>query len=371
MTKQIDFENLSPQQKIGQLFFIGLPGIEIDEQTKNLLETISPGGICLFSRNIKTAAQTRKLLDDVREILPAEPLLALDQEGGLVDRLRRVVTPMPSVKNVTEKGNSECVERLASITAEIVRILGFNLNFAPVVDIIDEQREKFVNGLYSRGFGKSNETVVNLAGLYLDELQKGGVLGTIKHFPGYGATEVDSHEELPKVNLTNEQLAEKDLVPYKEFFNSKDVNAVMVGHAAYPKTSFQETDADGKFLPSSLSYNFVSKLLREELGYKNLVLTDDLEMGAIVKNYGMGEASKMAFKAGNDQLLICANVDQMFEAFEAVSKAVETGEISFERIEESLERIKNVKSKLSPPLDFDENRISQISAEIKHLIGMC
>lgn len=371
MTKQIDFENLSSKQKIGQLFFIGLPGTEIDEQTKNLLETISPGGICLFSRNIKTAAQTRKLLDDVREILPAEPLLALDQEGGLVDRLRRIVTPMPSVKAITEKGKTECVERLAAITAEIIRILGFNLNFAPVVDIIDEQREKFVNGLYSRGFGKSKETVVKLAGLYLDELQNGGILGTIKHFPGYGATEVDSHEELPQVNLTNEQLSENDLVPYKEFFNTKNVNAVMVGHAAYPKTDFQERDGDGNFLPSSLSYNFVSKLLREELNYKNLVLTDDLEMGAIIKNYGMGEASKMAFKAGNDQLLICANVDQMLEAFEAVSKAAETGEISFQRIEESLERIKNVKSKLSPPLDFDENRISQISDEIKQLAGMC
>lgn len=371
MTKQIDFENLSPKQKIGQLFFIGLPGTEIDEKTKNLLETISPGGICLFSRNIKTAAQTRKLLDDVRKSLPAEPFLALDQEGGLVDRLRRIVAPMPSVKTITEKGKTVCVERLASVTAEIIRILGFNLNFAPVVDIIDEQREKFVNGLYSRGFGKSKESVVGLAGIYLDELQNGGVLGTIKHFPGYGATEVDSHEELPQVNLTNEQLAENDLVPYKEFFKTKDVNAVMVGHAAYPKTGFQEKDADGNFLPSSLSYNFISKLLRDELGYKNLVLTDDLEMGAIVKNYGMGEASKMALKAGNDQLLICANVDQMFEAFEAVNRAVESGEISFERIEESLERIKTAKSKLSAPLGFDENRISQISAEIKHLAEMC
>lgn len=371
MTKQINFEKLSPKQKIGQLFFIGLPGTEIDEQTKNLLETISPGGICFFSRNIKIAAQTRKLLDDVREILPVEPFLALDQEGGLVDRLRRIVTPLPSVKNVTEKGKTECVERLASITAEIIRILGFNLNFAPVVDIIDEQREKFVNGLYSRGFGKSVEDVVKLAGIYLDEMQNGGVIGTIKHFPGYGATEVDSHEELPQVNLTSEQLAEKDLIPYKEFFKTKDVSAVMVGHAAYPKTDFQERDENGNFLPSSLSYNFVSKLLREELNYKNLLLTDDLEMGAIIKNYGMGEASKMALKAGNDQLLICANIDQMVEAFEAVNKSVESGEISFERIEESLERIKNVKSKLSPPLDFDENRISQISDEIKHLIEMC
>ncbi len=242
MTNSINFENLSPEQKTGQLFFIGLPTAEIDVQTRKLLETIQPGGICLFSRNIKTASQTRKLLDDAREILPVEPFLALDQEGGLVDRLRRIITPMPSVKTITENKNPECVRKLAGITAEIVRILGFNMNFAPVVDVIDESREKFVNGLYSRGFGKSKEDVVNLAGIYLDELQKSGCLGTIKHFPGYGATEVDSHEELPQVNLTKNELFENDLFPYQNLLKERDVKAVMVGHAAYPQIDLQETD---------------------------------------------------------------------------------------------------------------------------------
>jgi beta-N-acetylhexosaminidase len=371
MTNTNNFENLSPKQKTGQLFFIGLPAAEIDEQTAKLLETIQPGGICLFSRNIKTAGQTRKLLDDVRKILPVEPFLALDQEGGLVDRLRRVVEPMPSVKTITDKGNPEFVKKLAGITAEIVRILGFNMNFAPVVDVIDETREKLVNGLYSRGFGKSKEDVVNLGGIYLETLQNGGCFGTIKHFPGYGATEVDSHEELPQVNLTKAELFENDLYPYQNFLKDKDVKAVMVGHAAYPQVDLQETDANGRFLPSSLSYNFITKLLRRDLGFQNLVLTDDLEMGAIIKNYGIGEAAKMAVKAGNDFLLICANTDAMYQAFEAVQTAIETGEISQERIEESLTRIAKIKSELSPPLDFDENRIEEISLEIKQLIEMC
>ncbi len=371
MTKPINFGNLSLKQKIGQLFFIGLPGTGLDEQTRKLLETIQPGGICLFSRNIRTAAQTRKLLDDVRESLPVEPFLSLDQEGGLVDRLRRIVTPMPSVKAITEKGNPELTRRHAELTAEIIRILGFNMNFAPVVDIIDERREKFVNGLYSRGFGKSKEDVINLAGLYFDTLQKSGCLGTIKHFPGYGATETDSHEELPQVNLTTEQLFENDLLPYQTFFAEKDVYAVMVGHAAYPQVGLQETNAQGKFLPSSLSKNFILKLLRGDFEYENLILTDDLEMGAILKNYGIGEAAKMAINAGNDCLLICANVDAMNEAFEKVQTAVEIGEISHERIQESLNRIAKIKLKLSPPLDFDENRISEISDEIKKLTGMC
>ncbi len=371
MTKQINFETLSPKQKIGQLFFIGLPGTEVDEKTRQLLDEISPGGICLFSRNIKAASETRKLLDDVRDILPVEPFLALDQEGGLVDRLRRIVTPMTSVKNLTADGNSQCVEKLGEITAELVRILGFNLNFAPVVDVIDEQREKFVNGLYSRGFGKSKEDVVNFAGKYLDALQKGGCLGTIKHFPGYGATEVDSHEELPKVNLTLEELIENDIVPYRKFIDENKVFAVMVGHAAYPQIEFQETDKNGDFLPSSLSKNFITKLLRGDLNFQNLVITDDLEMGAIVKNYGMGEAAKMALKAGNDQLLICADTDAMTEAFAAVNSAYESGDISIERIEESLARVAKIKSELSPPLEFRQERIEEISEEIKKLNGMC
>ncbi|MEO6589106.1 MAG: glycoside hydrolase family 3 N-terminal domain-containing protein [Pyrinomonadaceae bacterium] len=371
MIKQINFETLSLQQRIGQLFFIGLPGTIVDDKTRELLDHISPGGICLFTRNIKSANQTRELLDEVRKILPVEPFLALDQEGGLVDRLRRIVTPMAAVKNLTAKGDSLCVEKLAELTGEIVRILGFNLNFAPVVDVIDEKREKFVNGLYSRGFGKNTSDVVNLAGRYLAKLQATGCLGTIKHFPGYGATEVDSHEELPKVNLTLEELLQKDLVPYQKFFAENNVFCVMVGHAAYPRTDLQETDDKGNYLPSSLSRNFINKLLRDRFNYQNLVITDDLEMGAIIKNYGMGEAAKMALKAGNDQLLICASTDAMTEAFDAVCKAVEAGEISLNRIEKSLERIERIKSKLSPPLEFNEIRIGEISVEIKKMNDMC
>ena len=371
MTTQINFERLTLNQKIGQLFFIGLPGTEIDRKTDELLKKISPGGVCLFSRNIKTAGQTRELLNNLREVLPVEPFISLDQEGGLVDRLRRVVTPMPSAQMFTEKGNSEIVEKMAEITAEVIRILGFNMNFAPVVDVIDDERSEFVNGLYSRAFGKSKEDVARLASHYLKTLQSSGCIGTIKHFPGYGATETDSHEELPIVNLSKQQLFEIDLFPYFEFFKSQPVFAVMVGHAAYPSIDLQEKDGQGRFLPSSLSGNFVTSLLRNEMGYQNLVLTDDLEMGAIMKNYGIGEASKMALKAGNDFLLICADTERMAEAFDAVKEAVERDEISESRINESLERISKVKSRLQPPLPFDETRLRQLSDDVKNLFEMC
>ncbi len=371
MTTQITLDNLTLRQKIGQLFFIGLPGTEIDKTSFDLLETISPGGICLFSRNIKTAAQTRRLLDNLLEVLPIKPFLSLDQEGGLVDRLRRIITPMPAARDFTAKGNLETAAKMAEITGEIVRILGFNMNFAPVVDVIDVQRNKFINGLYSRGFGASKEDVARLTLRYIETLQNKGCIAVIKHFPGYGATETDSHEQLPTVNLTKEQLFEIDLFPYFELLKTADIYAVMVGHAAYPLVDLQEKDSKDRLLPSSLSHNFVTSLLRTGMKFENLILTDDLEMGAIMENYGIGEAAKMALKAGNDFLLICADIDRMLEAFEAVCRAAETGEISESRINASLKRIARIKNLLPPPVSFDENRLRELSEEVKILNDLC
>jgi beta-N-acetylhexosaminidase len=356
--------SLPLEQKIGQLFFIGLAGTQIDEPARELLEEISPAGVCLFARNIREAAQTRQLLDDVHAFLPVSPFLSLDQEGGLVDRLRRVVEPMPSANLLK---TSEQGETLARITAEAVRILGFNMNFAPVVDVIDEDRAKHVNGLFSRTFGTTKEEVFEFARKYLKTLQENGVIGSIKHFPGLGATEVDSHEELPVVKLKNKEFDLLDLYPYKEFFKAGEVHAVMCAHAAFPNLDLQERDQNGKLLPSSLSFNFTTKLLREHLGFDGLALTDDLEMGAILKNYGIGEACKMAVKAGQDLLLICNDANAIREGFSAVLSAVKSGEIEETRVNNSLQRIASVKNLMQSPLDFDKDRLGELSNEISDL----
>ncbi|MEP6903849.1 MAG: glycoside hydrolase family 3 N-terminal domain-containing protein [Actinomycetota bacterium] len=356
--------SLPLEQKIGQLFFIGLAGHEVDETARYLLKEISPGGVCLFARNIREAGQTRRLLDDICKDSTLAPFLSLDQEGGLVDRLRRIVEPMPAVNLLK---TTDQVKTLAEITAETVRILGFNMNFAPVVDVINKTRTKFVNGLYSRTFGQSKEEVFEFSNVYLETLQKNGVLGSIKHFPGLGATEVDSHEELPCVNFKNEEFKSIDLYPYKEFFKAPEVHAVMIGHAAFPNLDLQERDRNGKLLPSSLSFNFTTKLLREHLGFDGLALTDDLEMGAILKNYGIGEACKMAIKAGQDLLLICNDSNAIREGFYAVLEAVNLGEIAESRINNSLQRIAVVKNLIKSPLDFDKNRLDELSKEIADL----
>ena len=356
--------SLPLEQKIGQLFFIGLPGSDFDETSSDLLKTVSPGGVCLFARNIRKAEQTRNLLDNLRDKLPVEPFLSLDQEGGLVDRLRRIIEPMPAANSFNE---TQEVAEFASTCAEIIRILGFNMNFAPVVDVIDEQRAQSNNGLFSRAFGDSKEKTTELATAYLTNLEKKGCLGCLKHFPGLGASKVDSHEELPQVELSDEELFEIDLFPYSQILKSAKPSAVMIAHASYPHSRFQERDRHGNFLPSSLSFNFTTKILRDELNFTGISITDDLEMGAILKNYGMGEACKMAIQAGADMLAICAEPENILKGFRAVSEAVKTGEIAESRIDQSLERITRVKNLLKSPFTFDENRLRELSDKIVEL----
>ena len=356
--------SLSIEEKIGQLFFIGIPGPQLDEATGDLLDRIQPGGVCLFARNIRERQQTRDLLDGVRDRLVLEPLLSVDQEGGLVDRLRRVMTPMPAADKIK---SIEDAATLGSIIGEALRILGFNMNFAPVLDIIDSERGRFSNGLHSRAFGMARDEAVDLASAFLEEMQSHGCLGCLKHFPGLGASEVDSHKELPTVSVSESAFRETDVYPYTRLLSSHDVKAVMVAHAAYPNVGLQEHDQSGKLLPSSLSPAIISKLLRGDLGFGGLVLTDDLEMGAIVENYGIGDACKMAIKAGADMLAICASGEAIAEGYEAISHAAESGEISESRIDESIARIGSLKSSIETPLPFDNDRLDALSDSIAEL----
>jgi beta-N-acetylhexosaminidase len=356
--------NLTLEQKVGQLFFIGVQGPAIDHQTEKLLDQISPGGVCLFARNIREASQTRELLDAIHERSAVKPFLSLDQEGGLVDRLRRIITPMPAVNLFRD---ADTAGRFGSIVAEVVRIIGFNMDFAPVVDVIDKKRETVTNGLFSRAFGTSAEEAAQFAGAFLENLQNGGCLGCVKHFPGLGASEVDSHEELPRVLITEDELGGTDLVPYQRLFERNLIHCVMVAHALFPNVGLQEDAQNGKLLPSSLSRRIIDGLLRAKLQFDGLVITDDLEMGAIVKNFGIGDACITAITAGADMLAICADPDRIREGYEAVLKAVESSELKRERLDKSLQRIAAAKSLLNEPLPFDSQRLAELSDSVARL----
>ena len=353
--------NLSLDEKIGQLFFIGISGGHIDGSTQTLLEEVKPGGVCLFARNIKDAGQTRRLTDDLRTLSPIVPLISIDQEGGLVDRLRRLLGPFPAAAKL--KTRLEAVE-LAEMITSALRMLGFNMNFAPVVDVVDEQRSAYTNGLHSRAFGSSAQEAAELAGSFLTQQQSGGVVGCLKHFPGLGASQVDSHEELPVVDIASADLHSVDLLPYRSLLAQRKVDAIMIAHAAYPRFELQEKGQDGKLLPSSLSSNIVSKLLRNELGFDGLVLTDDLEMGAILRNYSVGEASLMAIMAGNDMVSICAGIDSIRAAHAELSSAASDGRLPVEVIDAAVGRILELKKSVTNPVDLDVDRIAAISQRI-------
>jgi beta-N-acetylhexosaminidase len=361
--------SLPREQQIGQFLFIGLPGTELDADTRALVSEVKPGGVIIFGRNVASPEQLRSLLDGVRELVPTPPLFGIDQEGGLVDRLRRIFTPMPSARTIRQHGDLAAARALGRITGETLRMLGFNINFAPVMSIMTDDRDLLSNGLYSRSYGRSPGEVLGYTTVYMRGLQGAGCVGCLKHFPGIGAGEVDSHEEMPVVRLSHDDLIAQDLAPYIELFQRRDdrVRCVMVSHGGFPNIDIREEVTGGLLEPASLNYNIVTTLLREELGYKHLVITDDLEMGAIARHYEIGDAVVRAALAGEDMLLICASPDKIRRGYEALLEASENGRLPEDRIRQSLLRIARTKSIVEPPLPLDLERFQFLSDSINKL----
>jgi beta-N-acetylhexosaminidase len=356
------------EQQIGQIFFIGLPGTEIDQETRELIEEVKPGGIIIFGRNVESPQQLRKLMDEARSLVPTTALGGIDQEGGLVDRLRQIFTPMPSARAIRQHGDLAGARRLGRVTGEVLRMLGFDLNFAPVMSIITEARSQLTNGLYSRSFGRSPGEVLGYTTVYMRGLQGTGCLGCLKHFPGIGAGEVDSHIEMPLVPLTRDDLMSQDLAPYIELFQRADdrVRVVMVSHGGFPNIDIKKGTTGGLITPASINPNIIN-LLRQELGYKHLVVTDDLEMGAIAKHCTIEDATVRAFNAGEDMLLICATPETIRRGYQALLQAARDKKISEKRIQASLKRISDTKALAQPPTPLDLDKLKRLGDEINEL----
>jgi beta-N-acetylhexosaminidase len=361
--------SLPLEQQIGQFLFIGLPGTQLDDDTRDLVKEVQPGGVIIFGRNVAGAEQLRTLLDSVRDLVPTPPLFGVDQEGGLVDRLRKIFTPMPSARTIRQHGDLAAARSLGRVTGEVLRMLGFNLNFAPVMSIMTDDRDLLSNGLYSRSYGRSPGEVLGYTTVYMRGLQGTGLLGCLKHFPGIGAGEVDSHEEMPIVKLSHDDLIAQDLAPYIELFQRRDdrVRCVMVSHGGFPNINIREATTGGLLEPASLNYAIVTELLREELGYQHLVVTDDLEMGAISRHYEIEDAVVRAFNAGEDMLLICADPKKIRRGYRSLLSAAKENGISSDRIRSSLKRIAATKAIAAPPLPLDLERFQALSTEINEL----
>jgi beta-N-acetylhexosaminidase len=332
---------------LGQLILTGVPGYELDSESAALFRRIQPGGFILFGRNIQSASQLRKLIDDLRDLSDIEPIITIDQEGGRVSRLRLIGNEPPNAQQLRDRGDVSLVRRHGDITGRLLRLFGFNLDLCPVLDIsFDDDAD---NSLRGRCYGKTVEQVISLAGAFNDGMRGQGILSCGKHFPGYSAATIDAHHDLPKIERSRTELEQEELAVFRQFVST--VDSMMICHGWYP--AFNPAKR-----PASLSRGIVTGLLREEFGYKGLIMTDDLDMGAILNEYGLDETIRLAIEAGNDWVMICHRVAAIAEVHSTLSKLSPT------EIDRALENVARTKTKLSPPHSFSEAKFQEIDREI-------
>lgn len=306
---------------------LGLPGTQLDSASAERLERIAPAGVILFARNLDSPQQTIELLAEVGRRLPHPPLFAIDQEGGAVSRIKPWIGATPTAVEFAARG-AESATQFGLQTGAALAALGFNVDFAPVVDLCQPD---LPNGIGSRSFSAKPATTVEIAGAFLEGLQRAGVAGCLKHFPGLGDTRVDSHKELPTVRRTEEQLIAHDLEPFRQLH--RQAASVMVGHGHY-------VAIDGEHpLPASCSKRVVQGWLRERVGFDGLAVSDDMEMGAVRPLDIDGAAAEMAIDAGLDLLLYCDAPEPAEAAHRRLLRCVEGSEPFSQRIREAAARV--------------------------------
>ena len=331
----------------GQLIMTGVPGKELDPKTAELFKRVQPGAFILFGRNIASASQLRKLIDDLRDLSDVEPIITIDQEGGRVSRLRLIGSEPPNAQQLRDKDDVGLIRRHGEITGRLLRLFGFNLDLCPVLDIsFDDQAD---NSLRGRCYGKTVNQVVRNAGAFNDAMREQGIASCGKHFPGYSAAASDAHYELPRIDRTREQLEEAELAVFRQF--SARVDSMMICHGWYPCFEPQRT-------PATLSRRIVTDLLRSDLGFDGLIMTDDLDMGAILNGYRLEDTIRLAIDAGNDVAMICHRIPEV----ENVHRILTT--LPSAQIERALESVTQFKKKLKPADQFSEAAFRSIDNEI-------
>jgi beta-N-acetylhexosaminidase len=369
----------SIKRKAGRVLFVGFAGTRLDRRTRQFFNEVQPGGVVLFGRNIESAEQVALLTAQIRDAVDHPVLIGVDQEGGLVDRFREICTPAPSAKAIRNAGPTDLAKKFGALSARALRLLGFNINFAPVLDLAGDNKD---NGLRGRTFGVTPSAVSRLAGAYLDGLQGGRIVGCGKHFPGLGGSTVDSHRRLPVVKHSWEEIFERDLVPFMDLMFHRPgerLHSVMVSHAAFPEVSeflqawFRRTGQLPPLeslhqLPATISGNVVMRLLRQALKFDGLVITDDMEMGAVVQTLSVAEASLRAVEAGSDMILICEQAANFVAARDAIVAAVEKGQLPIESLEQAGRRIDRVLDVAGEYEPFDPTEFEMVSHDIGELM---
>lgn len=328
--------NMSDADKVGQLLMIGIHGKTLNDDAKFMLNEYRVGGIILFDRNMESKDQVKSLIADINKTgknAGLTPLfIGIDQEGGAVARMEDQLIKVPPAEELGKEPIEQAVS-LAKQSGTELKDLGFNINFAPVADL----------GLtYGRSFSTNPDDVVRYASAVGKAYDEAGLWYSYKHFPGIGKTDVDLHADTSVVPVSKETLLNEDTKVFVDLIKQSKPNtyAIMVSHAMYP-----QIDAEH---PSSLSKAIITDWLRKDMGYNGVVVTDDMDMGALAKHYTFGDMAVQSILAGSDILLVCHEYEHMQEAYNGLMKAVKDGRISKERLDESVKRILLMKmSKIS------------------------
>ena len=328
--------NMSDADKVGQLLMIGIHGKTLNDDAKFMLNEYRVGGIILFDRNMESKDQVKSLITDINKNGKSAGLtplfIGIDQEGGAVARMEDQLIKVPPAEELGKEPIEQAVS-LAKQSGTELKDLGFNINFAPVADL----------GLtYGRSFSTNPDDVVRYASAVGKAYDEAGLWYSYKHFPGIGKTDVDLHADTSVVPVSKETLLNEDTKVFVDLIKQSKPNtyAIMVSHAMYP-----QIDADH---PSSLSKAIITDWLRKDMGYNGVVVTDDMDMGALAKHYTFGDMAVQSILAGSDILLVCHEYEHMQEAYNGLMKAVKDGRISKERLDKSVKRILLMKmSKIS------------------------
>ncbi len=332
---------------LGQLILTGVPGKTLDAKTAELFQRVQPGGFILFGRNIASAAQLRKLIDDLRDLSEVEPVITIDQEGGRVSRLRLIGNEPPNAQQLRDQGDIDFIRRHGNITGRLLRVFGFNLDLCPVLDIsFDDNAD---NSLRGRCYGKTVEQVVRNAMAFNQAMREQGITSCGKHFPGYSAAKSDAHYELPRIDRTRDELERDELAVFRQTVGQ--IDSMMICHGWYPCFEPEKT-------PASLSRRIITGLLRDEMHFEGLIMTDDLDMGAILNEHGLEDTIRLAIEAGNDWLMICHRVPEIENVFKILK------DLPSRQTDRALESVARFKKKLSPPTEFSDEAFRKIDSEI-------
>ncbi|MBC8078800.1 MAG: beta-N-acetylhexosaminidase [Gorillibacterium sp.] len=327
---------LTLKEKIGQLVLVGMEGTIAGEDDRNLIQSRKVGGIIFFKPNLINKGQTVKLINDLKQLNLNNPIplwLSVDEEGGRVTRLPAEFAKLPTSQSIGLVNNLSYSRQVGSLIGQELHSVGMNMDFAPVMDVNSNPNNPVIG---DRSFGDQPDIVSRLGIQTMKGLQSENVASVIKHFPGHGDTSVDSHIGLPVVQHDLDRLRSLELIPYARAIE-QGADAIMVAHILLPKLDDNH--------PASFSKPIITGLLREELGFDGVVMTDDMTMGAVAEHYNLGDAAVHSILAGADIVLVCHDYAKENAVLSALTKAVSDGRITEKRLNESVMRILLLKNK--------------------------